>query len=246
MSDRWLRLNTTWSHGWVAALGPTARLAWIELMCHVKAHGHDGRVRAMSQSIFGRMYGIAAEDVGEMLRGAVAAGALEDTGGEWFIVNWMKYQGDFGSAARSRRYRNKKKEGVTGDTRDATPTETVTETGTHSPHGPPAGERVRRGGRRAGAPAYTAEFERVWEILPPRAGGDSKPEAFQQWQARIGEGVSPAELEAGAEAYGRYIEATGKMGTEFVLQGKTFFGLRKRGWEQRWAAPFNRSPKPSV
>jgi hypothetical protein len=78
--------------------------------------------------------------------------------------------------------------------------------------------------RRNGARCYPTEFERVWEKYPKREGGNSKPNAYSAWRARVNEGEPPAELEAGTERYATYCEATGIVGTRFVKQASTFFG----------------------
>lgn len=91
---RWFRVNTTWSQSeWLAVLPPAQRLAWIELLGHVKAHGFDGRVRSVSPAVFGRMVGIDAADIEGLIEAAATDGALEITEGAWVITGWRKKQG---------------------------------------------------------------------------------------------------------------------------------------------------------
>lgn len=132
-TGRWFRLNTTWSQSeWVAELEPAARLAWIELLGYVKAHGFDGRCRTVSAVVFGRMFGIPTKDAKAMLEAAHADGALETDGDDWVITGWKKHQGDPTAAKRMRRYREKQGDGtvtdVTRNDRNVTPTETKTKT----------------------------------------------------------------------------------------------------------------------
>lgn len=134
-TGRWFRLNTTWSQSeWVAEMGPAARLAWIELLGYVKAHGFDGRCRAVSPVVFGRMFGIPTKDVRAMLEAAHVDGALDTDGDDWLITGWKKHQGDPTAAKRMRRYREKQGDGtvtdVTRNDRNVTPTETETKTKT--------------------------------------------------------------------------------------------------------------------
>jgi hypothetical protein len=104
---RWFKLNTTWSSSpWLAELPPAARLAWVELIGYVKAHGFDGKARALAPSIFGRQTGIPTPDVVAMLDAATADGALELEDGCWRMTGWLEHQGDRTAADRMRRYRN--------------------------------------------------------------------------------------------------------------------------------------------
>lgn len=140
---RWFRVNTTWSQSeWLADLPPASRLAWIELLGYVKAHGYDGKARAVSPSVFGRMYGIPAKDVQALLDAALADGALRADDGSWTITGWTAHQGDPTGAQRVRRYRERKEKEaqVTDVTRydrvvTATETETETEEPPVVPHG---------------------------------------------------------------------------------------------------------------
>lgn len=128
---RWFRLNTTWSQSdWLAALSPAARLAWVELLGHVKAHGFDGKLRSVTRNAVSRMYNIPAEDVGAMLEAAQEHGAITIEEGELCVVKWGEYQGDPTGAERVKRYREKKnKLRVTTVTlTPVTATETETET----------------------------------------------------------------------------------------------------------------------
>lgn len=79
---------------------------------------------------------------------------------------------------------------------------------------------------------YPADFEAAWALYPARYGGNPKKESFKHWNARRREGVSAEDMLAGVERYAAYCAAAGKVGTEFVMQGPTFFGTSKRYAEQ--------------
>lgn len=82
----------------------------------------------------------------------------------------------------------------------------------------------RRGTRRI---PDDPEFDRLREIYPDRAGDQSWRRALQACHARIAEGHTWQEILDGAARYARFIEATGKLGTEYVKQAATFCGPDK-------------------
>ena len=86
------------------------------------------------------------------------------------------------------------------------------------------------------------DFSRVWAKYPRRAGGNSRADALKHWRARLAAGVSPAEIEAGVERYAEFLRATGKEGTEFVMQGARFFGVSEQ-WRESWEPPADAKPK---
>lgn len=83
---------------------------------------------------------------------------------------------------------------------------------------------------------YSSDFETAWQAYPKRAGGNSKASAFKAWKARLKEGVSPADMQAGVTRYAAYVSATGNAGSQFVKQAATFFGP-DRHFEESWQAP---------
>ena len=72
--------------------------------------------------------------------------------------------------------------------------------------------------------AYTDDFERMWAKRPPRAGSDSKAKAFKALSARLKQGASLNEIEAGLDRYILFVQADGTAGTRNVLMLATFFG----------------------
>lgn len=93
---------------------------------------------------------------------------------------------------------------------------------------------LEKGG--VGEKGSAPDFDLVWRQYPKRSGGDSKTDARKQFERRVAEGESPESILAGTVRYAAYCEATGKIGTEFVKQGATFFG-KGRHWEGDFAPP---------
>lgn len=71
---------------------------------------------------------------------------------------------------------------------------------------------------------YPEEFELVWRAYPKRAGGNSKSDAFKAWNARIKSGTTASDMLEGVQRYAAYVEAEGKLNTQYVKQASTFFG----------------------
>jgi hypothetical protein len=84
--------------------------------------------------------------------------------------------------------------------------------------------------------AADAAFERAWELYPERFGGNSKKDAHTKWKASIRKAVAPEEMLAGVERYANFIRATGKEGTEYVMQAGRFFGTGEH-WKEDWRVP---------
>lgn len=82
---------------------------------------------------------------------------------------------------------------------------------------------------------YSPEFLELKEIYPKRPG-NPWPLAFKQYKARIKEGYTHEEIKAGLIGYVAFCDATGKTGSEFVLQAATFFGINLR-WEDDYELP---------
>ena len=90
---------------------------------------------------------------------------------------------------------------------------------------------------------YTPEFEEIWQMYPKRAGNNPKNTAWRALQARLSEQTPLPAVVEGVRRYKAFCEATGRIGTEYVMQGATFFGPR-REWENDWDVPHEtRMPK---
>ncbi len=74
------------------------------------------------------------------------------------------------------------------------------------------------------AKEYAEDFEVAWAAYPKRAGGNSKPDAYQKYVARLKSGATHEELLAGVQRYARFAEASGNVGTPYVMQAVRFFG----------------------
>lgn len=85
---------------------------------------------------------------------------------------------------------------------------------------------------------YPEQFEATWQARPRRAGNDPKPKALEAWKARIKKGCITAEQAHEAVIrYRAFCEATGKIGTETVMQMATFFGPKNEAYLHDWKPP---------
>ncbi len=91
-------------------------------------------------------------------------------------------------------------------------------------------------------------FERAWKCYPHRGKGESNPKqlAWVEWRKRVAAGVSEDVLEAATKSYAEAMEETGKVGTPFVLQAKTFYGPSRRWVEYMPGADDGRSTTPAA
>ena len=85
-------------------------------------------------------------------------------------------------------------------------------------------------------PVKETLFDLAWSLYPKRAGGNPKSSALKAWDARVREGVAPADMLEGVKRYANYADQTGKTGTEYVKQARTFFGPDKHYLED-WLIP---------
>lgn len=116
----------------------------------------------------------------------------------------------------------------------------------------PVNEPLKPVGAQAGAstPAksskveYSSEFENAWKAYPARQGSNPKSKAYQAWNARLRDGVTTESMLEGVKRYAAYQLATGKAGTEFVMQGSRFFGPGLE-FENAWmvASPTHSKPQ---
>lgn len=83
---------------------------------------------------------------------------------------------------------------------------------------------------------FDLNFEEFKAAYPKRAGSQPWNRARKAIKARGKEGHPIAEIIAGAKRYAAYCEATGKSGTEYVMQAATFCGPDKP-FMQLWDPP---------
>ena len=124
--NRYIRLDTVWSTSpWLSVLAAEARLCWIELLCYVKGHGRNGRVKALHPLVASRMWFVGEESVRQLLMAAEKHGAISLHEQDWIVDKWDKYQGDPTASERQARF---KKGGITEKNGDnALPTVSNTE-----------------------------------------------------------------------------------------------------------------------
>jgi len=85
--------------------------------------------------------------------------------------------------------------------------------------------------------AYSAEFLQLWAEYPQRSGSAAKEKASIQVAARLREGVPHSLLLEKTRAYRSWAEATGKVGTEKVMQAARFYGASKEYEQGNWSLP---------
>lgn len=79
-------------------------------------------------------------------------------------------------------------------------------------------------------------FNPIWVHYPKRSGANPKKKAEKALNARLKEGIDIKIIEAGVKRYKAFCEATGKIGTEYIMQAATFFGP-DRHFENQWEIP---------
>jgi hypothetical protein len=90
--------------------------------------------------------------------------------------------------------------------------------------------------------SYPQDFENLWAIYPKRAGGNPKKKAYKAYCARLEEAgimgmiIERIAIHRGLQRYKAFCEATGKVGTEFIMQACTFFGPDEH-YEEKWDIP---------
>lgn len=221
MTSRWIRLDTTWdSSKWIAALPAPSQLAWIKLLCYMKAHGDSRSVKSLSVEVASRQWTVTKTAVSRMLEAAISDKALVLDGDEWVVTGWYR-QTDTTQADRAKRYRERQKglkdpsrddSAVTRDVTPVTHTETETETETTT---------------------LSDDFGDFWSTYPKRSGSNPKKKALTRWRSNVKKGVTSVAMISGAHRYARFMEATGKVGTEYVQQAVTFLG-QNEGWKESW------------
>lgn len=96
--------------------------------------------------------------------------------------------------------------------------------------------RAEKNTTAASRPTAPPEFESLWRAYPKRGGGNPAPRALKAARARIAEGATWDELADGVSRYAEFCRITGKIGTEYVMQGATFFGPDRR-YAEPWTPP---------
>ncbi len=105
--------------------------------------------------------------------------------------------------------------------------------------------------RKSKEPRYSKNFLDAWALYPKRLGSNSKSKAYSAFSARTSDAVWAGMhgskfftgIFDGIRAYAKFCEATGKTGTEFVMQAATFFGPDKH-YENDWTVPVKAETLP--
>lgn len=92
----------------------------------------------------------------------------------------------------------------------------------------------------ASLPARIPEFDDIRALYPRRAGSQPWPKALKACNARLHDGATWIEMLEGVRRYQAFCGATGKSGTEYVMQAATFFGPDRRYLES-WDPPANKA-----
>lgn len=159
---------------------------------------------------------------------------IEVIDGGWRLLNYAKYRALRDEEERreyqrewDRQHRSRGARNPTNPTASdrARPAPTQAEAEAKAEKEPSAGRQ---------ADAARAQFAQAWKAMPKRAGHNPKARAERAFRARLRDGCSPGDMIAGVERYARYCDAMGKTGTEYVMQGATFFGPDKP-FEQPYA-----------
>lgn len=162
----------------------------------------------------------------------------------WRIVNLKIYRNrasgqdqieDGRNAVKVKRYKEKKKD--TAGHR-GTP-EKQPDTYSYSDSYPNSDSNKNPDTTAAVRPTDTPEFDEFKAVYPKRSGSQPWGRALKAIDARRKLGEAWAAILAGAGRYAQFIRATGKEGSEFVMQAATFCGPEKH-YLQPWHAP----PKP--
>jgi len=206
---------------WVILLGMTA---WSE-------HEHQGVQLQAGQFVTSERYLAARFDwTRKKVRGLLLALEQRHTlrtvrktplGTVYEVVNWLEYQQPYGP--------------VLGPGKG--PAESSTQavlTGIGAQVGAQARARRKQGLKQDN---YThGSFDRFWELYPKRDGGNPRKAARYAWDARLRDGVDPAELVQAADRYAWYCKREDRVGTKYVMRASTFLGPSEH-WREDYSPP---------
>jgi hypothetical protein len=240
MRARWLKPEF-FTDKKIAALGPVAALVYQALWCMADDGGTAPcDADTIKAQMFYRWSAVGVPEISEALRHLSDSARIVrySVGDDEYarIAAWEAHQQVHKPSkfrhppmpqAVARKSAGKPGTGATPLPASPPPRHLDSQTPRH-PSEPPAAV----GSRRAAEDAFDA----LWPKYPGRSGGNSRKSAKKAYLARVASGVTTGDLAAGAERYAAYILATGKVRTEFVLQGATFFGPDDH-WREPWDIP---------
>lgn len=207
-------------------------------------HSVDGRVDAATSRLIDRT--VRVDGLAEAL---VSIGWLAVDAEGITIPNFAEHNGDSAKERsqknqRQARWRERKSAGLVDETSDAaasTAPSTREEKRREEKKEPKAKATVRP----SPAPGDEGLFPEAWLAYPKRAGNNSRADALKCWQARLKDGESPETMLAGTRRFANFIAATGKTGTEFVMQASRFYG-KSMHYREAWPLPVAASPPPAA
>lgn len=85
----------------------------------------------------------------------------------------------------------------------------------------------------AGDRIYPDAFEALWSVYPERKGSNRKLAAYRKWRSTVQNGADPDQLFIATIKYREFKANEGEIGTQYVMQAKTFFGPDEH-WRQAW------------
>lgn len=132
-------------------------------------------------------------------------------------------------------------ESSTSELPDQTKTKTKTKEKITTAAARPAVEFPRGTDEPESIPPEILDFKIAY---PKRAGSQPWRRAVKAAKARRKEGHDWAEMIAGAKRYALYVAASGKEGTEYVMQAATFLGPDKH-FTTPWSLPLQPAAKPA-
>ena len=160
--------------------------------------------------------------------------------GGYIVLNFMKYRDkDHTAAIRQQRLRDRKRALVTALRADVTPLRNVTS------HKQMAEAEAEADAKATTTTTTLGGFGQAWAEYPKRAGSNSRTAALKAYTARVRAGASPDALLAGVRRYAKFIDATGRSGTEFVKMGSSFFS-RDDHWAEPWDVPATRGAQRAI
>lgn len=222
--NRFIRLDTMWDASrWLAPLSSECRLCWVLLLCYVKAHGRDGRAKALDPARAARMWYVGEESVRQLFLAAESHGAVHVEGSDWVVDKWSEYQGDSTANERMKRYRERKSESesvvVTAVTRNA---RNVTRERDR--------ERDREETDKYPPLPPKGDFDAFWSEYPRRKGSNPKQPARVSYERSL-RTATHEEIMRGLAAYKQ--SDPGERGAEFIAQAATW--LNQRRWEDDYS-----------
>lgn len=161
---------------------------------------------------------------GDIFNALLETGWIDEENGELYLHDWgtwqkewYKYRDKLKRDAERKRRAAKEMQASDGKAEEI-PVEDEAEIPVEIPAEKPA--KAEKKPKKA-VRDYTEEFNAFWEIYPRR---DRKAEAFECFNARLGNGVSPEDMIQAARGYAEKVRKE-RTPDRFIMQAKTFLGV---------------------